>query len=282
MPRALLLALLFCATTTTVIAQYPDLPGWSCPLRGVPPEIRPGDFQGAGYFDSPRGSGKLHGALDLNTMPISGEAGEEVFPVRGGLVVIAAVLWQGKDKNGKELGLGSTVMIDHGDGDYTVYGHLGQVLVKRGDLVSRGTAIGSVGYTGNARALQAARVAGHLLGDVDLVEGGARQPGEQADHGQQEEEQAEDVDVDRAVAGQLAVDQVDAHVLVLLEHVGRTEHHGDREEVPLHFEPGVGARVEPVANEGVTGADHRGDEDGPRGELADPGADPVHTQGEFQ
>jgi len=45
---------------------------------------------------------------------------------------------------------GKTVIIDHGQGVFSVYGHLSKFLVKRGDLVKKGAPIGNVGNTGRS------------------------------------------------------------------------------------------------------------------------------------
>lgn len=47
--------------------------------------------------------------------------------------------------------LGKTVLVRHGDGVVTVYGHADQLKVNRGDSVSRGQVIASSGMSGNAR-----------------------------------------------------------------------------------------------------------------------------------
>jgi len=113
------------------------------------PRIRQGDAVAAsgGRFDSTRGSGKTHGALDLNAL-----LGDPVFAARDGRVAIAEKNWGA---------MGNTVIIDHGDGDYTVYGHLDTVSVAIGDI-KQGTRVGTVGYTGNAADLKVKGLPPHL------------------------------------------------------------------------------------------------------------------------
>lgn len=47
-------------------------------------------------------------------------------------------------------GYGNYVIIDHGDGIHTLYGHMAYLLVKEGDTVQQGDAIGKMGNTGNS------------------------------------------------------------------------------------------------------------------------------------
>jgi murein DD-endopeptidase MepM/ murein hydrolase activator NlpD len=57
---------------------------------------------------------------------------------------------------------GTTIILDHGDGMYTVYAHLNDRMVQEHDSVPAGRQIGSVGYTGNAAALKAKGLPPHL------------------------------------------------------------------------------------------------------------------------
>jgi murein DD-endopeptidase MepM/ murein hydrolase activator NlpD len=58
--------------------------------------------------------------------------------------------------------MGNTVIIDHGAGAYTVYGHLDSISIAEGAAVKRGDKIGTVGYTGNAAGLKTAGLPPHL------------------------------------------------------------------------------------------------------------------------
>lgn len=53
-----------------------------------------------------------------------------------------------RDATGKLVGYGNYVVIDHGGGYITLYGHLDQVAVATGQLVQRGQEIGLLGTTG--------------------------------------------------------------------------------------------------------------------------------------
>ena len=47
-------------------------------------------------------------------------------------------------------GYGNCIMIDHGNGYVTLYGHLNGFAISQGDTVSQGQTIGYVGSTGNS------------------------------------------------------------------------------------------------------------------------------------
>ncbi|MGH7428631.1 MAG: murein hydrolase activator EnvC family protein, partial [Candidatus Methylomirabilaceae bacterium] len=51
-------------------------------------------------------------------------------------------------------GYGRLIILDHGEGYYTVYAHAAEIRVKVGDRVTRGQQIGLVGDTGSASGSQ--------------------------------------------------------------------------------------------------------------------------------
>ena len=71
-------------------------------------------------------------------MDIGAGYGSSVVASDSGTVILA-------DVNG---GYGNCIMIDHGNGYYTLYGHLSGYAVSYGQSVSQGQTIGYVGDTG--------------------------------------------------------------------------------------------------------------------------------------
>lgn len=87
-----------------------------------------------GFRKSPFSNGReFHKGLDIANF-----AGTPILATAAGKVVLA----------GKYMGYGNTVVIDHGYGIRTLYGHMRQILVKNGQLVKRGDLIGKMGNTG--------------------------------------------------------------------------------------------------------------------------------------
>jgi murein DD-endopeptidase MepM/ murein hydrolase activator NlpD len=76
-----------------------------------------------------------HTGVDLR-----GNAGDPIRAVNNGTVVLIA----------DHFFTGNTVFLDHGGGIITMYCHLQKVLVKTGDRLARGQALGLVGATGRA------------------------------------------------------------------------------------------------------------------------------------
>lgn len=81
------------------------------------------------------GKPKKHRGIDF-----AGKIGTELMSVAPGRVVSA----------GERVGYGTTVEIDHGLGFTTLYAHLSQILVSRGDWVRPGTVVGLAGSSGRS------------------------------------------------------------------------------------------------------------------------------------
>ena len=79
----------------------------------------------------------LHRGVDLSV-----PTGTPVSAMAGGRVRFA----------GLQRGFGNVVWIDHGAGYTTVYAHLSEIRVRRGDPVRAGQVLGASGASGNASA----------------------------------------------------------------------------------------------------------------------------------
>jgi murein DD-endopeptidase MepM/ murein hydrolase activator NlpD len=89
-----------------------------------------------GWRSNPFGGGpEFHQGLD-----IAAPMGTTVTAAAGGTVIMAQ--WYG--------GYGNYILIDHGAGFSTGYGHLSAMYVSSGQAVQRGQAIGAVGSTGQS------------------------------------------------------------------------------------------------------------------------------------
>lgn len=77
----------------------------------------------------------VHKGLDIN-----GREGEAIKASNRGRVVLSEELFFG----------GNTIILDHGQGIYTIYMHLSALNADLGDIVSKGAVVGLVGSTGRA------------------------------------------------------------------------------------------------------------------------------------
>jgi murein DD-endopeptidase MepM/ murein hydrolase activator NlpD len=76
----------------------------------------------------------IHPGIDLD-----GENGEPVYAADSGVVVFAG--WS-------DWGFGNTIIIDHGNSWWTLYGHLSSIFVSCGQGAYQGNQIGAIGNTG--------------------------------------------------------------------------------------------------------------------------------------
>jgi LysM repeat protein len=88
-----------------------------------------------GSISSPFGYrwGRLHAGID-----IAADTGNPIYTAQGGRVVFAG--WKG--------GYGLAVIVDHGRGWETLYGHADEIYVSYGQIIQSGQCIGAVGNTG--------------------------------------------------------------------------------------------------------------------------------------
>jgi murein DD-endopeptidase MepM/ murein hydrolase activator NlpD len=119
-------------------AAVPVAGGWTSSIAA--PDDAP---VGSGNFAWPA-SGSIsqgywggHRAID-----IAGRIGAPVSAADGGFVTTAGGGWNG--------GYGNYVVVDHGNGFSTLYGHLTTIYVNAGETVSAGQQIGTMGNTGNS------------------------------------------------------------------------------------------------------------------------------------
>ena len=113
-------------------------------------EMMYGEVQGTGSWKWPvackyitsRVGGRVHPVTGVykyhSGMDIGCAYGDTVWAADDGTVCLAGV-------NG---GYGNCVMINHGNGYYTLYGHLSSISVSEGTVVSKGNTIGAVGSSG--------------------------------------------------------------------------------------------------------------------------------------
>lgn len=79
--------------------------------------------------------GALHAGID-----IANGVGTPIRAAKTGTVILAG--WNG--------GYGNCIVIDHGGGFSTLYGHMSRLRASEGQRVSQGDLIGDMGSTGNS------------------------------------------------------------------------------------------------------------------------------------
>jgi murein DD-endopeptidase MepM/ murein hydrolase activator NlpD len=122
---------------------------------------------GVGWRIDPFGSGKLvfHRGIDI-AVPV----GTPVRATRRGRVVFAGI----------RRGYGSAIIIEHANGDRTLYGHNSILRVNPGDLVESGTLVAFSGNSGRSTGphVHYEKLPGKypLTEESDFVEANARKP----------------------------------------------------------------------------------------------------------
>jgi LysM repeat protein len=145
---------------TIEVGQYVMVPGghrefkqWIIPTiargksgtAGVGSKSCSGGAFGSGAFVWPAGNHFLSGNDFWSGhlgIDIAGAEGAPVYAADSGVVTLASSGWNG--------GYGNVVMIDHGNGYATLYGHLSQINVGVCQSVGAGQVIGAIGNTGNS------------------------------------------------------------------------------------------------------------------------------------
>jgi murein DD-endopeptidase MepM/ murein hydrolase activator NlpD len=79
--------------------------------------------------------GRLHAGID-----VANSIGTPIWASKAGTVIFA----------GSESGYGNTVIIDHGNGFSTLYGHMSRISTSEGARVSQGQTVGAMGNTGHS------------------------------------------------------------------------------------------------------------------------------------
>lgn len=122
--------------TSNNITTKPSASGYIFPVRG----LSKANINNKNY---PSYAG--HTGVDVNI----GVTGKDVVAVKAGTVVISTAKI---NSEGDYFSYGEYVVISHGDGTMTLYGHMlaNSRKVKVGDKVSQGQTIGTVGSTGNS------------------------------------------------------------------------------------------------------------------------------------
>jgi len=113
------------------------------PLLGGVASLAKGLIDDAGYFIEPLNNyHKTQGLHGHNAIDLGAPVGTPIMAAAAGEVLISRMGWNG--------GYGNYVVIQHGNGTQTVYGHASKLLVSDGDEVKQGQTIALVGSTGES------------------------------------------------------------------------------------------------------------------------------------
>ena len=123
----------------------------------------------AGIETSPFGTKRTYNAKKKSRhlgLDLDGKIGDPIFAANAGRIVVAS----------ERFYSGGTVVVDHGQGLFTMYFHMSRIDVKAGDLVEKSQGLGAIGATGQVTGPHlhfSVRLGGlyqdpHYLLDLDL------------------------------------------------------------------------------------------------------------------
>lgn len=135
--KILLILLIFTCVVVFVGLSGLDKQYFICPIEYKNDILIRSDNRGDGLFASARSGRRIHKGLDLLA-----DVGTSVYAAKSGRVVSAT----------QNRGMGKYIIVRHRDNIITIYGHLSNIFVRKGDDVRQGQVLGSVGKTGNAKA----------------------------------------------------------------------------------------------------------------------------------
>lgn len=116
---------------------------------GSPPVFPPSGMQGGSVMPvqgkvtsgfGPRNAPMAGASSNHKGMDIAASMGTPIRAARSGVVKFA----------GQQRGYGNTVIVDHGNGQETLYAHASKLLARVGQQIGAGDIVGAVGSTGNS------------------------------------------------------------------------------------------------------------------------------------
>jgi LysM repeat protein len=105
-----------------------------------------------GYFIRPiNGGTKTQGLHNTNAVDLADSCGTPIYAAAAGQILVS-------ETSGWHGGYGSYVVITHGNGSQTLYGHMKDVMVTEGQTVNQGQQIGTIGATGKVHGVTGCHV----------------------------------------------------------------------------------------------------------------------------
>lgn len=104
------------------------------------PTLWPADSKGVSSNFGKRNDPVYSGNAEHKGVDIAGSIGQPVYASADGIVEFV----------GEKGGYGNAIMISHGNGYQTLYGHLSKASVKTGQAMEKGDTIGKIGSTGKS------------------------------------------------------------------------------------------------------------------------------------